>query len=164
MTGVRARKSRRNKRANTTRPAQKKKKIKKKIKIQNKTIQKHWDHSKTMKQNFKDLGLSCDVNMSMPVIKKKKTEGEETMEVDSTTSVVQEFEQLAQTEEKKERHISPGEAQFVWNLIQKHGNDYKAMARDKMNIYQHTTNQIKRKCEAFLRSSQDFSQHLQNKG
>ena len=34
MTGVRARKSRRNKRVNTTRPNQKKKRIKKKIKIQ----------------------------------------------------------------------------------------------------------------------------------
>ncbi|KAK3714539.1 hypothetical protein QZH41_014210, partial [Actinostola sp. cb2023] len=131
-----------------------------------KTISQHWDHTRTMKQNFKDLGLSCDVNMTIPVVKKKnKTESndEEKMQVETPTPVVQEFEQLALLEEKTERRIAPGEAQFVWKLIQKYGDNYKAMARDKTNAYQHTANQIKRKCEGFLRSSQDFSQHLQEK-
>lgn len=36
------------------------------------------------------------------------------------------------------------------------------MARDKRNCYQHTPNQLKRKCEAFLRSKQDFSGYLEN--
>ena len=33
------------------------------------------------------------------------------------------------------------------------------MARDKRNYNQHTPKQLKRKCEAFLRSNQDFSKY-----
>ena len=36
-----------------------------------------------------------------------------------------EFEQIAANEVKGERHISPGEAQFLWQLIQDHGTNYK---------------------------------------
>jgi len=36
-----------------------------------------------------------------------------------------EFEKMAANELKGERHISPGEAQFLWQLIQEHGNNYK---------------------------------------
>lgn len=36
-----------------------------------------------------------------------------------------EFEQMVANEVKGERHISPGEAQFLWQLIQDHGNNYK---------------------------------------
>ena len=36
-----------------------------------------------------------------------------------------EFEQMAADEVKGERHISPGEAQFLWQLIQDHGTNYK---------------------------------------
>ena len=36
-----------------------------------------------------------------------------------------EFEEMAASEVKKERHIPPGEAQFVLGLIQDHGNNYK---------------------------------------
>lgn len=36
-----------------------------------------------------------------------------------------EFEEMAANEVKCERHISPGEAQFLWQLIQDHGDNYK---------------------------------------
>lgn len=32
-----------------------------------KAIRKTWDKSKTLKQNFKDIGLAYNVNNSMPV-------------------------------------------------------------------------------------------------
>ncbi|EDO47617.1 predicted protein [Nematostella vectensis] len=141
-----------------------KKKHKKIVKIMNSTLSKRWDHSKTLKQNFQELGLVSDVNVALPIQKKKKREDDnEKMEVEkSPTDVVQEFETLAANEVKKERRIAPGEAHFVWKLIQKHGEDYKAMSKDKDNYYQHTPKQLKRKCEAFLRSSQDFSEYLKD--
>jgi len=40
---------------------------------------------------------------------------------------------MAADEVKIERHISPGEAQFLWQLIQAHGNNYKVSKRN-MNI------------------------------
>ena len=36
-----------------------------------------------------------------------------------------EFEKMSANEVKRERHVSPGEAQFLWQLIQDHGNNYK---------------------------------------
>jgi nucleolar protein 16 len=37
---------------------------------------------------------------------------------------------------------------FVKRLVEKHGDDYKAMARDhKLNTYQHTPKQLQRKIE-----------------
>ena len=36
-----------------------------------------------------------------------------------------EFEGLAQQGTKSERRIAPGEAQFLWKLIQAHGDNYK---------------------------------------
>jgi nucleolar protein 16 len=42
--------------------------------------------------------------------------------------------------------VSVGEMQFVDELIAKHGDDYRAMAKDhKLNYYQHTAKQIERK-------------------
>ena len=53
---------------------------------------------------------------------------------------------------KKETFQGASQKQFIKQLIDKHGNDYKAMARDiKLNIYQHTKAQLKNKCEKYLR-------------
>ncbi|KAL9983242.1 hypothetical protein ACROYT_G005386 [Oculina patagonica] len=167
MTGVRRKKTQRKKRVNTTKPGLKRKKKDKKVKVLNQTLRQNWDQKKTLKQNLQKLGLAFDANAAVPISKRKvkghKSQGVEEMEVDKEpTTVVKEFEQMAASEVKGERHISPGEAQFLWQLIQDHGNNYKDMARDKRNCYQHTPNQLKRKCEAFLRSKQDFSGYLEN--
>ena len=53
---------------------------------------------------------------------------------------------------KKETFQGTSQKQHIKQLIDKHGNDYKAMARDiKLNIYQHTKAQLKKKCEKYLR-------------
>ena len=39
--------------------------------------------------------------------------------------LITEFEEMAATQNKTERHISPGEAQFLFNLIKEHGDNYK---------------------------------------
>jgi len=169
MAGVRRKKAQKKKRINTTKPGLKRKKKDKKVKVLNQTLRQNWDQKKTLKQNLRDLGLAFDANAAVPLPKRKaknqKCQEVEEMEVDKEpTAVIKEFEKMAADEVKIERHISPGEAQFLWQLIQAHGNNYKDMARDKRNYYQHTPNQLKRKCEAFLRSKQDFSGYLENVG
>ncbi|KAM7445479.1 hypothetical protein ABFA07_006079 [Porites harrisoni] len=169
MTGVRRKKAQRKRRVNTTKVGSKRKKKDKKVKVLNQTLRKNWDQKKTMKQNLQDLGLAFDANKAVPLPKQKvrsqQLEETEKMEIDKEpTSVIKEFEQMAANEVKGERHISPGEAQFLWQLIQDHGTNYKAMSRDKRNYYQHTPKQLKRKCEAFLGSKQDFSGCLENVG
>ncbi|XP_022782875.1 nucleolar protein 16-like [Stylophora pistillata] len=167
MAGVRGKKSQKKKRVNTTRPGIERKRKEKKVKVLNQTLRKSWDQEKTLKQNLQILGLAFDANSAIPIPKSKtkgyKDEKVEAMEVDKKepTTVMREFEQMAANEKKCERHISPGEVQFLWQLIGDHGNNYKGMARDKRNCYQHTPNQLKRKCEALLRSKQNFSGYLE---
>jgi len=54
---------------------------------------------------------------------------------------------------KPERHISSNEELICKDLIAKHGDDYQAMFRDlKLNKYQLTAKQLKKKCEKYLKS------------
>ncbi|KJE97688.1 hypothetical protein CAOG_07793 [Capsaspora owczarzaki ATCC 30864] len=49
-------------------------------------------------------------------------------------------------------HQPPGVQEFVRALMERHGTNYKAMARDKeLNYLQHTANQIRRKCTLYRR-------------
>lgn len=42
--------------------------------------------------------------------------------------------------------------QFCTEMLRRYGEDYEAMSRDHLNIYQDTPSQIKRKLETFKRS------------
>lgn len=44
------------------------------------------------------------------------------------------------------------DVQFCSEMIRRHGDDYNAMARDHLNIYQDTAKQIERKIATFKRS------------
>ncbi|XP_028390832.1 nucleolar protein 16-like [Dendronephthya gigantea] len=164
MAGVRRKQTQKKKRMNSTLTGRKRKsKNKKKVNIDSKAIRKTWDKSKTLKQNFKDLGLAYNVNNNMPV--KNKGDGghlnSEAMDIDKPrSSVVKELEEEASHGIKKEKHISPGETKFLWELIQDYGDNYEAMRRDKRNYYQHTAKQLRRKCTKFLNSTQDFSKYI----
>ncbi|CAG8622066.1 7030_t:CDS:2 [Ambispora gerdemannii] len=53
----------------------------------------------------------------------------------------------------RETHQADGELVFVRECIAKYGDNYEAMFRDiKLNTYQHTANQIRKKCERYLKS------------
>jgi nucleolar protein 16 len=56
---------------------------------------------------------------------------------------------------KHESYQSEGEKRFIEELIQKYGDDYDAMFRDiKLNIYQHTVAQLRKKCQRYLKNKQ----------
>ena len=166
MAGVRRKRTQKQKRVNSTSTGRKlKKKNRIKVNIDSKAIRKTWDKSKTLKQNFKNLGLMYNVNNVMPV-KNTGNEGisnSEAMEVDKqpVNSVIKEMEEEASHDVKPKKHIAPGEAKFLWELIQDYGDNYEGMKRDKRNCYQHTAKQLRRKCMKFLNSSQDFSKYVE---
>jgi nucleolar protein 16 len=75
--------------------------------------------------------------------------------VPAKTDVVKALEVQAMNVCKHESHQSEGEKRFIVELIQKYGDDYDAMFRDiKLNIYQHTAAQLKRKCQKYLKNKQ----------
>ena len=53
---------------------------------------------------------------------------------------------------KQEVHQSEGEKRFIEELLQKYGDDYDAMFKDiKLNTYQHTAAQLRKKCQKYLK-------------
>ncbi|XP_065841278.1 nucleolar protein 16-like [Oscarella lobularis] len=143
MASARTRKARKRVKARSTKPAFKQKRKNRKLKFEG-PIGDAYDSKKTLRENFKAMGLVLDPN--------EPTDGNRTK-----TSVVEALEQDAASRQRKgpsPRHIAPGEAKFLSDLIQKYGTNYEAMARDESNRYQHTPNQIQRKCRAFLERQQ----------
>ncbi|KAI9144075.1 ribosome biogenesis protein Nop16 [Paraphysoderma sedebokerense] len=69
------------------------------------------------------------------------------------TEVVKELEKLASLECKKERWQSEFEVKWIEDLIKKYDTDYNKMSRDlKLNVYQQTPAQLRRKVEKYLQS------------
>ncbi|XP_046850495.1 nucleolar protein 16-like [Xenia sp. Carnegie-2017] len=161
MAGVRRKRSQKMKRVNSTCPGRKlKKKGKIKVNIESKTIRKAWDKSKTLKQNFMSLGLAYNINK----LTSEENKDDDSMEIDKKpiSSTIKGLEEEASHCMKKERHFSPGEAKFIWELIQDHGDNYEAMKKDKRNFMQHTAKQLRRKCLKFLSSSQNFANDMES--
>ena len=60
------------------------------------------------------------------------------------------LEEHAANAAKTERHLSPGEVDFVRKCIEKYGDNYVKMARDiKLNYLQLTPVQIEKKCQKY---------------
>ncbi|KAI9206502.1 ribosome biogenesis protein Nop16 [Polychytrium aggregatum] len=63
------------------------------------------------------------------------------------------FEKEAASAVRLERKTSEQEGKFMLDLVKKHGDDYAAMARDmKLNPYQLTEGQLRKRCERALKS------------
>lgn len=165
MGGVRKKKSRRQATIKITKNARKKKKQIRPA-LGDAVLKKHWDNSKTLQQNLKHLGIAYDPNEVIKILKNKRitrkdllradAEGVKEMEVEKDvpiTAVIEEFEKRAANGKETERHIAPGEAKFLFELMKKHGKNYKNMFKDKRNTHQHTIAQLRRKCEGLLKSS-----------
>eukprot|EP01098_Paradermamoeba_levis_P007298 TRINITY_DN3009_c0_g2_i2.p1 TRINITY_DN3009_c0_g2~~TRINITY_DN3009_c0_g2_i2.p1 ORF type:complete len:207 (-),score=72.34 TRINITY_DN3009_c0_g2_i2:28-648(-) len=91
-------------------------------------IQKNWDGSKTLKENYKHMGLAFNPNVSV-------RDSNETIDLGPTESAP-----------LREPRLSHGELLYLDKLAAKHGEDYKAMQRDiKLNYYQFTKKNLKKK-------------------
>ena len=101
--------------------------------VLDKHVAAKWDNTKTLKQNYVAMGLSCDPNTKQP----------------EATNPVEfpEFEPPAPREE----YLTLAEVINCRTMIMKHGSDYLAMWRDiKLNKYQHTRSKLKKMCTVYL--------------
>lgn len=127
------------------------------VTIQNEVVRKNWDNKKTVRENFKELGLVSDPNEAYKTTHHKKVKPAE-MDVEEgdiqeyreKTEVVKKLEEKSKETTPTTRHFSPGECELWEGFVGDHGTDYKAMARDKRNTHQHTPAQIRRKITSYL--------------
>ncbi|KAG9265911.1 nucleolar protein 16 [Astyanax mexicanus] len=115
-------------------------------------IRKAWDDRKSAKQNMQDMGLSYGTKGVLPINKKSfSAPVEEAQAVVVKPYVIREMETAASLRGKNTRTCSNDLTEFVQYMIREHNEDYKAMAKDEKNYYQHTPKQIKRKVELYKR-------------
>nr|XP_021523328.1 nucleolar protein 16 [Aotus nancymaae] len=129
-----------------------------------------WDHAKSVRQNLAEMGLAVDPNKVVTLRKRKV----KVMEVDTEERpkelvrkpyVLNDLEAEASLPEKKENTLSGDLIDYISYMVENHGEDYKAMARDEKNYYQDTPKQIRNKINVYKRfypaEWQDFLDSLQ---
>lgn len=116
-------------------------------------IRNAWDDRKSAKQNMQDMGLAYGTKGVLPINKKSLTEpvDEEAQPMVVKPYVIREMETEAKIRGKNTTTCSSDLKEFVKYMLREYNEDYKAMARDEKNYYQHTPKQIKRKVELYKR-------------
>eukprot|EP00121_Abeoforma_whisleri_P015710 Awhi_evm1s14452 len=174
---VRARKTRRAKVAKPKKSRKTYGTATEKLNLMNSVMEKAWDKKKTMRANYDTLGLQTNLNEirvigpTETVLESDDEEDEFKNNVNSKhrvpnkylrevnhihddierTSTIKELEHLATLELKLKTTQSDGERKFLEDLIEKYGDDFTAMSRDrKLNPYQHTKKQLKSKILKYL--------------
>ncbi|XP_058996523.1 nucleolar protein 16-like [Mustela lutreola] len=106
-------------------------------------IQHAWNHAKSMQQNLIKMGLAMDPNKAVPLCKRKVKAmdvdvEERPMELVRKPYVLNDLEAEPSLSEKKGNTLSRELIDYVCYMVEKHGDDYKAMAQDEKNYYPHT--------------------------
>nr|CAG4651474.1 EOG090X0IKC [Simocephalus serrulatus] len=120
------------------------KKARKQPNIKCQAIKKNWRRNLSTSQNLKVMGLVYDSNKSLPVSSK-------TPKVETTvkTVVVEQLEQESNAPRNGTMRMPKEKVKWIEYLLEKHGEDYEAMAMDKNNHYQETAAQIRQKIKQF---------------
>ncbi|KAL3864483.1 hypothetical protein ACJMK2_006162 [Sinanodonta woodiana] len=138
-------------------------------------IRQAWDNKKTVLQNMADMGLSADPNKTIKIPSTKELIGPKNMKVEDNNQtkkppkpkkiyVAQALEEQASSSSEKKLRLSEPDVQYCIYMMEKYGDDYKAMARDYKNYYQDTPKQIRRKINVFKSIPKQYNAYLQSKG
>ncbi|CAG9818798.1 unnamed protein product [Phaedon cochleariae] len=132
-----------------------------------KEVKNAWENKKSIETNLIEMGLSYDPNKTIKIPKSKtelkaflksnKGEWNETQieEMDMPTrpdkkQVVTILEEEAKAPRQRKIRLPNSIVEWVTYLMNKYGNDFKAMERDKKNYNQETWKQIRQKIRRFL--------------
>ncbi|XP_015116041.1 uncharacterized protein LOC107040460 [Diachasma alloeum] len=145
-------------------------------------IKQAWNSKKSTKTNLHQMGLAYDPNqvLKVPNVKsaliksaKRKASGdlaesdEEAPPRKRTPQKIQVAKDLeAEARAPRERlfRLPKGQVLFLTQLMDKYGEDYKAMARDKKNYYQLTWRQIRQKINTFKNIPEQYGEYLVQSG
>ncbi|XP_055939540.1 nucleolar protein 16-like [Argiope bruennichi] len=126
-------------------------------KVKCKQIKEAWDSSKSYVRNMEDMGLSDDPNKTIGIRENKKKKPVK-------MEVISELEAEATAPQPKTLRLPTEPMKFCVYMIEKYGDDYKAMARDPKNYYQSTPAEIKKKIKKFKSIPCQWNAYLRAKG
>nr|XP_027203489.1 nucleolar protein 16-like [Dermatophagoides pteronyssinus] len=98
------------------------------------------NHQKTLKKKMKKSNEFAVENVAE----------KSTTTTTKTTSVAEKLAEIASQPATKNFRFSPDQIKFCAYMIEKYGEDYDAMCRDKRNYYQESAGQIRSKIRKFL--------------
>ncbi|GAU92857.1 hypothetical protein RvY_04883 [Ramazzottius varieornatus] len=122
-------------------------------------IKAAWKKGKSIDANMSAMGLTLHLDDAFKIDDTKdslrpdrKTPKDPSRDVEmSEAKVADLLEYEASKPKESTMRLSEPEAQFCMTMLEKYGDDYKAMARDANNYYQETPKQIRRKILTFRR-------------
>ncbi|KAK2586220.1 hypothetical protein KPH14_001478 [Odynerus spinipes] len=151
--------------------------------IECKPLKKEWEITKSTRSNLNEMGLAYDPNEVLPIpnVKRELLEEAKQKVLESDTQseseegdidiqriptkihVAQALEADAKAPRERMFRLPNGQVQFITYLLDKYGEDYKAMARDKKNYYQLTWRQIRAKIKIFKGIPEQYNEYLRKK-
>ncbi|XP_074662580.1 nucleolar protein 16-like [Tubulanus polymorphus] len=156
------------------------KKSKKMPNIECDKVKAAWDEKKSVSHNLQEMGISMDPNLTLKIPKAKEIihshlkESDDEMDTTqksieknpksrSKSYVADELEYEANLPQEQQLRLSQPEVSFCVYMLEKYGEDYKAMCRDKKNYYQDTPKQIRRRIMTFKSIPAQYQPYLASK-
>uniref|UniRef100_A0A182PG06 Nucleolar protein 16 n=1 Tax=Anopheles epiroticus TaxID=199890 RepID=A0A182PG06_9DIPT len=148
-------------------------------KIKNEEIRAAYNRRKQPEKNIRDMGLAYDVNRAIPIpnvkrqIKEMELElsGQKVSSDKASSSKVHPKQYVAARLEEDANEfagtrfrMARSMVRFITAMIDRHGFNYQAMARDRQNYEQETWRQFRSKVRKFLRIPEQCTPYLEEKG
>jgi len=149
-----------------------------KIKVDNDVIKELWNPKESIKNNLESMGVAFDANK---VLDKKSTKQQfiekiqDENQVEKTppalavksSEVIKRLEAQAleaESNKKSNFRFTGEQVKWITYCLEKHGDDFKAMARDPKNIWQETPKQIRQKVLKFVSIPEQFAVYAKKNG
>jgi len=146
------------------------------VKVGCKELKDSWDHDLTAKENMAAMGIILDANKMAPIPSTKKrlvaevklkeqiTSAEKEVVKVTKPEVVEKLEAEANIPKTQKFRFCREQVMWISSMIDKHGDDYKAMARDKKNHFQETPKVIKGKVLKFKSIPEQYAIFARERG
>uniref|UniRef100_A0A069DNX5 Nucleolar protein 16 n=1 Tax=Panstrongylus megistus TaxID=65343 RepID=A0A069DNX5_9HEMI len=169
MTKIRKQKRKKVYKYNVNRKKQKNK-MRRRPKVLCDHLKKEWDNTKAPKQNMLEMGLSIDANETLKLPPNKPLNMELDEEeppkplIADKTYVAKNMELDAKAPRQKNFRLPNSQVEWLTKLLDKYGEDYKAMVKDrKLNCFQETWKQLRHKINRFKSIPEQYGEYLEKK-
>merc|ERR1712083_360568 len=146
-------------------------------KIDCQAMKEVWDTRVSLKENMSKMGVAFDANNVVPKISSKKDMVKEMkkkkgLDVDENeedgvrrkSEVIAKLEVEAKYEAKPTFRFTPTQVQLITYMMDKHGEDWSAMARDPKNHYQETPAKLRGMVTKFISIPEHYAVYCRERG
>lgn len=150
------------------------------VKVGCKVVRDAWDHRVSVRENMSRMGIVLNASDVMPVpgtkkklvndMKKlKNVSVEEETEAVAESSimkpeVIAKLSQEANVPVKQNFRFTTSQVQLITHMLDKHGSDYKAMARDPRNHFQETPAKLRGMIGKFISIPEHYAPYCKERG